>query len=265
MKTLAWDRQARIHALAWSLPDVAPAPSGARYADSRRGVAPSRWDPCRACLHGVVRDKWGHETACAVCGGVGRVKVDAYTLDVVGTELALAPARTRRVLCDRCGGDGVWKQERCDLCAGSGSRTVADTRTAAPIARARFVVATSEIVRLREAGSYDELEHAAGTVRALEPQAFAAWLQVRVHGSRSELDAGGWLRAADRLIDAEMPRRVLVPGMVREAWLRVQDGSTRDERIRSLARRGVGCVAIAETVGCSVRTVQRVLYARRAA
>lgn len=262
--TAAWDRSTRLQALGWSLPDVTPAPAGARFADGGRGVAPTAWRVC-SCDAGVVRDRFKRETTCGLCGGAGRVKVDGYTLDQVSTATTPAPVRVRRVLCDRCGGEGFWKHARCQQCSGSGELSIPDFRVPPALSRARFVDAPSEIIRLREQGSYDELEHVLAQVRVVQPAAFRTWLQVRVYGTTTEAEAGGWLRAGDRLVSALMPRKVLVPSSIRYAWLTVQDGRTRNERIRSLARRGTGSSAIATATGCSVRTVQRVLFTRRAA
>lgn len=258
MSGLTWDRPSRIRALAWTLPDVTPAPAGMRYGDGRRRAGPSRWERC-VCDNGHVADRFGRLSRCQVCDGKGRVRVDAYTLETVQTAEQSAPARTRRVMCDRCGGDGVWKHARCEPCSGTGQRTIPDVRVPAALVRARFVASGTEIARLREQGSYDELERALETLAREEPKALRPWLGVRVHGTLDEGRAGGWLRVGDRHVAERMPRRVLVPGQVRQAWIALQDGRTLRERCLTLSRRGMGVVAIALAQGVSVRQVRKAL------
>src|SRR4051812_6107930 len=96
------------------------------------GFAPSAKIACPGCgssdTPGMVTDRFGRTEPCDVCGGRqatdrragkrGRGYVYVDDMDVLRRPLGHRDTRAavetaekpgRRVLCDRCGGDGVWK------------------------------------------------------------------------------------------------------------------------------------------------------------
>lgn len=86
-----------------------------------RGPAPSRWHKCLVC-NGDGVDRF--RRACSECSGRGRVHVDDYTNERVGSAESGLLVRVETVRCDRCGGDGAYKFHRCELCGGTGRRSV---------------------------------------------------------------------------------------------------------------------------------------------
>jgi hypothetical protein len=155
---------AGLRALAWSLPDVQPGPRAASTG-AVRGAAPTSWELCPGCDGGgVVVDRFRRASTCSECAGAGRYRVDPMTEDRVSTWEAPAPARTRRVGCDRCGGGGVipgrWVGAtgtvRCPGCDGAG--TVAVPVDVRPVGA--LVVDGDPLARLRALGDWGRLEAA---------------------------------------------------------------------------------------------------------
>lgn len=156
----------RLHALAWSLPDMQPGPTFQRTG-AIRGESPSAWQMCNHCDgDGVVKDKFGRSEPCGECSGSGRFRVDPFTHQRVQGIDSTAPPRGRRVPCDRCGTTGVmpgrWVGEeglvRCGGCDGAGHVTV-------PVdmdSPRRVFLDGSPLGRARARGDWEALEAALG-------------------------------------------------------------------------------------------------------
>lgn len=275
-------RRQRILVLAWSLPDAIRAPLTGTGAIVRKGTlsgpAPSAWAPCPAsCDNGRVKDRYGRESGCQTCQGQGRVRIDVYTQEQVSTAEVLVASRTETLGCPWCQalmldawqgerakrldrlprGTGMIRGDRCGYCDGTGWRTL----TLAPGVLEQAMSRRGGPLNLSlepwaRNGSYPELLQALRRLPAWQRRGF---VEAHITGLA---EPGFAAAAAVETLLATMPGFLVVPAPIREAWERWSLGRTRDERIRTLHRRGAGTGAIAGTVGCSVRTVQRALYGR---
>lgn len=222
-----------------------------------RGEAASKRVPCpNGCDKGWKTDRFQRRHPCERCGGGehvaeetvdgllvtvgvpfpgrGWIEVDDYTGREAGSErTGVTVARTRMVLCDRCGGAGMWHGERCELCNGGGRREVAaEPLRAAHAATPRradeeytCIVGTRNdpvvVRRPAQLDSYQALDEALERLRAVWP--FGRMLVHRVFevGELREDELGPAVRkrleAALRILDRLLPRRLRVPRAVVEA------------------------------------------------
>lgn len=276
-------RDEALHALAWSLPDVQPAPTGeAAMRGAARGEAPGAWQLCEPCDgNGTLTDRWGRVAVCVTCSGAGRYRVDAFTGQRVGAIDSEAPARGRRATCDRCGGSGVmlarWRRAgdpgmvRCDGCDGAGHVLV--PFDADDPAAGKVTFDGSALSRVRARGDWDALE-AALTALAMQDRArHRRWVRVRVAGETAVSPGQQTdLVDTDRMLLQALPERLRCPPDVLEAWgrreryalmrvaaraERMTSGPRKRARVRELVRMGVGVREAAVLAGVSVRTAQR--------
>lgn len=264
-----------LHALAWSLPDVEPAPKVASSGASRGEVADS-WRMCDTCDgEGEVRDRFGRVSVCGSCGGKRRFRVDSMTGGRVSTAEHPAPSRTRRVLCDRCGGGGVMPGRyvgetglvRCDMCDGSGKVSVPAVETE-PKGKAFDGTARS---RLRARGDWDALEDALGLLHGAEPLGWRLWMGARVYGWPVEERVEPALQATDMWLLMRLPDPLRCPRDVitafeerkqradqREAHRKARSGrGSKRSRAAELLRMGYPVQEAARLAGCSVKTARR--------
>lgn len=270
------NRSARLQALTWSLPDLDPAPTpdpvfSGRKA-SERGEAPSAWQQCPSC-RGIIA---GAQSPCRVCANKGGWYVDAYTEEKVGTDVAQAPPRSRRVPCDRCHGSGLIPGRyigeeglaRCPSCDGTGGLDVPfRTDDATPIL-------DDPLNRMRSQGSYDELDTCLHRLRDLSVPGVRAYLAF----AHDRQPRSFRVFAAECLLLEWMPERIRVPSSVTAAWgqrdLRRNDvGRARElrvfrskrnpqhARIERMFLAGNDTAHIARTVGYSERSVRRICAA----
>lgn len=261
-----------LHALAWSLPDVNPAPTMAKWG-AVRGEAPSSWQMCETCDgEGVVEDKFHREGRCPECGGAGRFRVDAFTGLRVGASDSAAPVRTRRVLCDRCGGGGVMAGRligesglvRCDMCDGAGKLSV-------PVESKEPSLKTFDGTprsRLRARGDWEALEGALDWLRSQDVRYWRTWVASRVYGRDGNNDL---LAALDVFLLEALPNPLRCPRDVLEAFEARHDREAIREarriapngrgakrtRARELLQRGYSLTEAARLAGCSVKTARR--------
>lgn len=270
-----------------------PAPAtatGQLTAGQPRRPAPSVWAFCQPCSGtGTVADMFGRPSTCLTCGGAGRYRVDGYTdtqvlsVDSAGTtgrdwigcawcqtlpssetEAAKSHDRMPR-------GTGMRGGQRCEPCEGTGRRWITREPDMAAVSASldqdpdyvllvdpRVRRMLRQLDRRRRQGSYVELEHALGLLRDLDRRAFRAFVDEHVlqaDGIRDPLE----LAYAEATVESLMPGRIRVPAEVAEAWVRLQDGATLEERCRTLSRRGVGMRAIAAAQGVTVWQVRKAL------
>jgi hypothetical protein len=274
------DRKKALLLLAGSRHDLAPGPKvGQAFRHGK--AAPTRKEPCLLCDGDkVVRDKFGREAACESCKGQGWHKVDPMLNRQARSweEQKQATAGTRRVMCDRCAGAGVWKSERCEPCDGAGKVSV-------PIVRAELVDNTDDVdVELNEWERMLERREASGSYRAFDkamaklesdyPHRYRVFNEVHVlkvasAGLLSGTQADMLVQAIVNLL-AWMPREIVVPRGVafpapRNGAVKgkgVSDGQ-RGARDREIVERSSveSPQALAADMGISVRQVQRVLDA----
>lgn len=271
-----------LHALAWTLPDVQPAPKTGALRGAQRGESPSAWALCGTC-DGRGWRQTGRErrATCETCGGAGRYRVDPFTLERPGHEQGEPSRRGRRVGCDRCGGSGVMLARyagegrgmaACTTCAGSGSVVVELDPGEEPRSPA---FDGSALSRARSRGDWDALEEALGVLRELDRGRWRSWVRVRVAGELA-VSPG----EAARLVDVDRwmlgglpdPLRVPADALVafraraRYAALRdacrverVAQGRRRGKRtrVRELIARGYAVADAAALAGVNVRTAQR--------
>jgi hypothetical protein len=194
-------RRQNLHALAWSLPDVQPAPRITQLA-SVRGESPGAWQLCDPCDGTGTR----RGTRCTNCRGAGRYRVDPVTLAPVAAHDSHAPTPHRTAPCDRCAGSGViprrWLDKqprndaprrathpvsdpegraraglvRCPSCDGCGRLDVPHARTAPAPA---LLDDGSALARLRAQGDWHHLEAALHVARTIAPDAARAWTEAR--------------------------------------------------------------------------------------
>lgn len=274
-------RLERLHALAWSLPDVQPAPGGGPLKGAQPGEAPGAWQMCGTCDgEGYKADKWGRDVRCVDCAGAGRFRVDAFTLQRVSAVDSHAEPRGRRVTCDRCGGSGVTLGRyvgqdgttRCRGCDGAGHVLAAFDGPAEPSV---VTFDGSALARTRARGDWPELEAALTALALLDRLRHRRWVFVRVSG-QSVVSPG---QAAD-LVETDgallraLPASLKCPADVLEAWrnrerysdmqaaaraerLRGGRADRKRARVRELLRMGHGPVEASRMAGVSLRTAQR--------
>lgn len=263
------NRASRLQALAWSLPDLQPAPvpdpvfSGRKAAE--RGPAPGAWAECTACNgKGEVRRR-----LCQECLGAGRYKIDTYVEERVSSETAPTPRHPRTVICDRCdrglipaiwvGAEGQGTPHvRCPSCDGTGHLQVWVNTD-----ELDGMILTDRRNRMRAQGSYQELEAALAWLRSRDLTACRAYVSYAQDTSPRTF----MVDAAESRLLLWMPHHIRVPKEVREAWASRNDraqkanerrSATRDERIARMMLAGNHTSHVARTVGCSEDTVLRV-------
>lgn len=283
-----------LHALAWSLPDVQPAPTGdAGMKGAIRGEVPGAWRLCDTCDGDrVVRDKFGRASTCPACGGAGRFRVDPFTGERVAGVGSTAPPRGRHASCGGCGGSGVMRPThdgrliqsspnirdarlvRCTVCDGAGSVLVpfdADQGEASSV-----VFDGSALSRARARGDWDALEAALTALAGVDRGRHRRWVAVRVVGDRPVSPGqAADLVSTDRALLAALPDPLRCPRDVRvafaarlergERWVaerqvRVVAASrkARRDRAREMLLAGAGPREAAKSSGVSLRTAQRV-------
>jgi hypothetical protein len=277
------DRRKALLLLAGSRYDVyAPGPKVGKAFQHGKAAATVK-EPCLLCDGDrVTRDKFGREQPCESCKGRGWHKVDPMLNKQAESweEQKQASANTRRVLCDRCAGQGVWKNERCGMCDGAGKVSVPLERAILSDADRETDVVLNEwermLVRREESGSYREFDKC---VADLEPHRRRVFHEVHVVKSAS----AGMLHPT-QAIELEramvqllrwMPREIVVPREILALEKRVVQqrplkgkGVSRgqlDGRDSEIVQRAVvngeSVKALAVELGLSERTIQRVLNA----
>lgn len=294
------DRRRQTIQLLGSRHDGLYLPPGAL--STRAGFVPSERTPCTDCggilirddfgtvIHrrkgrGTIVDRYRRRQPCTRCGGgtvagelvSGTGYLERDPMDVlgvrVGSEATTSTARPRhRKTCDRCGGDGVWKSARCELCDGHGTRDVhlfelhleGERSGADPLAAA--------IDARIESGSYAELERALDRL-----DRFARTLLLAdVDSGRRPL--GSAVEVSLAFVVARMPDPIRVPAEVvandreRRSWAKRAKGrgtsaqalKARDAEIRQAVRR-LPAQRVAFEYGLSVSQVNRIVNGEEAA
>jgi hypothetical protein len=273
------DRRKALLLLAGSRYDVyAPGPKVGKAFQHGKAAATVK-EPCLLCDGDrVTRDKFGREQPCESCKGRGWHKVDPMLNKQAESweEQKQASANTRRVLCDRCAGQGVWKNERCGMCDGAGKVSVPLERAILSDADRETDVVLNEwermLVRREESGSYREFDKC---VAKLSPHRHRVFHEVHVVKSAS---AGMLhptqaleLERAMVLLLKWMPREIVVPREILALEKRVAQRPvkgngvskaqlvSRDAEIAAAYKGGRRTVEIAESFGLSDSQVQRIL------
>lgn len=267
------DRRELIAILAWSLNDLLPAPRSAAPKGVQRGPSPEVWELCQAC----DGERLVNGLTCVSCAGEGRYRVDDH-LDLdrrVQSADSAAPARTMRVRCGRCGGDGMWRHRRCEVCSGDGTLEVPVTRApAAQTEPPEYVDAVAEaIARRDQAGDWHLVDRALTRLRLQDRHAFRVFASVHLSGDLAVagLDPLGReaLERAFVFVGDLLPGKIRVHPDIVEAYRqrpsRPRSKHQLHREIRRLANQGLSPQSVSEQLGVSERTVQRVVYARRAA
>ena len=275
------DRTRALLLLAGSRYDVyAPGPKNSRtFAHGK--AAPTKKELCKLCDgERVLRDKFGREQPCESCGGRGYHKVDPMLNSDASTWEAQAQtsAGTRRALCDRCAGAGVWKGERCGMCDGAGKVSVPIKRAVLSKSDAEVDVALNEWERMldrrEKAGSYREYDKCIAELHRRSPHRHRIFHEVHVVRVKSQGLLSG--TEADMLAQAVrdlllwMPREIVVPREIVQADERVQKQpkgrkvppkmlAARDQEIVARYEAGGKTAEIAAEFGLSAAQVQRVL------
>jgi hypothetical protein len=277
------DRRKALLLLASSLHDYTAGPStwskNPLSSRTERGKdAPTTKEPCSLCDgKGVVFDKFKREETCGECSGRGWDWIDAYTRKRVSTADAPAPAQTRRVMCDRCAGFGVWKGDRCELCDGAGKVSVPivrDVGKADPDKSSDGLGPWDRAIDRRgKAGSYHELDVALDGLPRLRRRLFHLVYVAKSAGLLSETEHREVERAVHQLLDAmpaeiRVPRDVVAAGKRKQLAPRGYDVSQgqRDQRDavwKARYKAGETTAAIALSDGVDRSTVDRGI--RRAA
>jgi hypothetical protein len=264
----------RVLLLLGSLNDVLPGPSTWTGTLVRRsakaGPGPSHRLPCVPCEgRGRVRDRFGRESQCLTCNGHGVIDVDSYTSEQVSTSTVLL-TRSVTVRCDRCAGEGVWKFKRCELCDGSGRRSITPDN---PNVLGQSANTSSSLNLWGRHGSYHELDEQLHQLAAID---VGAARQVRSALVDSQAEAPTdtvQLAAAVTWIAYRMPDTIEVPPGVAAADKRARQHlltlngksvdprarASRDREIRRLAREGRGVQWIAANSALSIRSVYAIL------
>ena len=257
-----------------------------------RGVAANAWQLCPGCDgEGSLKDRFKREHVCGQCGGLGRYKTDrnlepAHQLPV-GTAETKATTRMRSAVCDRCAGAGVWKQQRCGICDGSGRRewSTFELRVASEDASVDPIERHEEqLARHLASGSFRELELCLAVLRRLSGHRHDVFYAVYVSQTRRERSLTAkertWVEEAISFLDSALPSNLRVPRYALEALGRRKaqtiavKGRHADARVRAardlewqrlFVDEGVSVKDIAAMSGVSVDAVQRVVYAEDAA
>lgn len=276
------DRRKALLLLAGSRYEVyAPGPK-AGQAFKHGKAAATRKDPCQLCDGDkVTRDRFGREQTCESCKGRGWHKVDPMIDSKAGSweEQKLAASGTRRVLCDRCAGAGVWKQERCGMCDGAGKVSVPIVRPVISDADRETDVVLSEwdrMLELREkSGSFKEYDKCVAELARRSPHRHRVFHEVHVvkvasagmlHPTQATL-----LEQAIRNLLAWMPVEILVPREIVQAERRVKQPAPkgrrapenliadRDAEMLERYRAGVKAAVIASDFDLHVSSVMRAI------
>lgn len=249
----------------------------------------------RARGRGVVRDRFGRRLPCTGCGGrvaiagellkrgrvaqggeivpgagwVARDPMDSLGVRVGSASTSSATRPRRTVPCDRCGGSGMWKGERCPTCDGDGRRVLHVFELALDLRdvdeRDPLVAA---IDRRNRAGSYGELDRALDELRRRAPVVARGLLAAVDHGRVLDLR----LELALGFVVDRMPDPVKVPAEVRanererreqrkRAKGRSVDAASRERRdveIRKLVGERKPVQWVAAEFGLSVAQVNRI-------
>lgn len=251
-------------------------PSGS---STSSGFAPAVIVRCDACVRGRVRDRFGRPQTCSRCGGAGRLAFDPYDAlrAPVGSSATAATARPRRrVRCDRCDGEGVWKGERCALCDGDGWRDLHVFELAIDVRDRDERDPLAAAVEARaEAGSYVELDRALERLRAWSVIRWGSLLD-EVDRFRAPASTAG--EQGLSFVVPRMPDPIRVPADVRANARLLRERRTRakgrgsdpralaerDREIRLHRRAGRSVQWIAAEYELSVATVYEVLNGRPA-
>jgi len=291
------NRRERILLLASSLYDGLPAPATWRsnplnYRSEPGRPSPSVKELCATCDgSGIVTDAFKRTQACTHCGGKGYRKIDPYTRDTGETvDEQILKSETRRVECDRCAGSGVWKHERCELCDGSGKRSVGryvfkDVPEPDPDGWSEWDRA---ITRRNETGSYHELEVCLAELARRSLHLWRAFCAIYVAPQGKPFESPSeariraysgllghqktWVEQAILFLEAHMPREVRVPADVIANYRRDPTANLlhakgrsapiglRDEEIRKRYREGQTPTAIIQETGLSKSRVYEIIY-----
>jgi hypothetical protein len=282
------DRRKALLLLAGSRYDVyAPGPKVGKAFQHGKAAATVK-EPCLLCDGDkVTRDKFGREQPCESCKGRGWHKVDPMLNKQAESweEQKQASANTRRVLCDRCAGQGVWKNERCSMCDGAGKVSVPLERAILTDADRETDVVLNEwermLVRREESGSYREFDKCVAELARRSPLRHRVFHEVHVVKSAS----AGMLHPTQALelerglvlLLRWMPREIVVPREILALEKRVAQRpvkgngvskvqlADRDAEIVGRFNRGHGDSAkvLAQDFGLSVQRVNEIVYHER--
>jgi hypothetical protein len=278
------DRRKALLLLAGSRYDVyAPGPKMGKAFQHGKAAATVK-DPCLLCDGDkVTRDRFGREQTCESCKGRGWHKVDPMLNKQAASweEQKQASAGTRRVMCDRCGGQGVWKGDRCGPCSGDGKVSVPIQRPILSDADRETDVVLNEwermLVRREQSGSYREFDKWVAELARRSPHRHRVFHEVHVvktasAGMLHPTQASLLAQAVTDLL-AWMPSEILVPREILALERRVAQQAPRGKGVSETQRRdrnseivqraveGESVQALAADLGLSERTVQRVLDA----
>ena len=283
------DRKRALILLAGCRYDVyAPGPKAGR-AFSRGKAAATVKEPCLLCDgEKVTRDKFGRESTCESCQGRGWHKVDPMlNAEHRGSweEQARVTAGTRRHLCDRCAGLGVWKGERCGRCDGAGKVSVPIRRAVLSESDRETDVVLSEwermMVRREESGSFREYDRCVAELARRSPHRHDVFHRVHVVGTAS----AGLLSGTEATLLSQaitdllrwMPREIVVPREILAADRREKQDppkgkhapktllADRDASILERYRAGEKAAMIAADMNMHVSSVMRALERAEAA
>lgn len=272
-----------LRMLAWSFYDFGPSVKGSSTGAGERGEMATAPRECAACGgEGVRRDRWGREQPCESCRGRGSVRVDPYTEKAEAAVWAGSGLRSRRVLCDACGGSGRWGAhgDTCSRCGGSGGFSVPFEVLEDPLRGDPSLRLEEALESRSRAGSYSELGRALDGLLVASParwRGFWEWMAVEPSEGLWDVAGPSW---AEVFLLGRMPGRIRVPADVRYAWehrhvharqaeqarersrSRVHRRLTaRDRQIRELYAdgRGLPSDVIAERFGISASQVRRIV------
>jgi hypothetical protein len=273
------DRRKALLLLAGSRYDVyAPGPKVGKAFQHGKAAATVK-EPCLLCDGDrVTRDKFGREQPCESCKGRGWHKVDPMLNKQAESweEQKQASANTRRVLCDRCAGQGVWKNERCGMCDGAGKVSVPLERAILSDADRETDVVLNEwermLVRREESGSYREFDKCVAKLSPLRHRVFHEVHVVKTASAGMLHPTQALeLERAMVLLLKWMPREIVVPREILALEKRVAQRPvkgngvskaqlvSRDAEIAAAYKGGRRTVEIAESFGLSDSQVQRIL------
>jgi hypothetical protein len=277
------DRKKALLLLAGSRYDLAPGPKVGKAFQHGKAAATVK-EPCLLCDGDkVTRDKFGRESTCESCKGRGWHKVDPMLNKQASSweEQKQASAGTRRVMCDRCAGFGVWKGSRCELCDGAGKVSVPLERAVLSDADRETDVVLNEwermLVRREESGSYREYDKCVAELARRSKHLHDVFHRVYVVKAASPgllhpTEARSLGLAVAKLLlwmprEIVVPREILAAERVKQVPVKgkgVSNGqrASRDsEIIQRAVINGETAQSLADDMGLSVRQVQRVLDA----